>query len=57
MKKKVLVFALVLLCSLSLWAGIDTILSVKTYFTGNNIPESGLYYNDAEGKNSMTGIM
>ena len=50
MKKKVLVFALVLLCSLSLWAGIDTILSVKTYFTGNNIPESGLYYNDAEGK-------
>ena len=44
MKKKVLVFALVLLCSLSLWAGIDTILSVKTYFAGNNIPESGLFY-------------
>ena len=44
MNKKILVFALVLLCSLSLWAGIDTILSVKTYFTGNNIPQPGISY-------------
>ena len=44
MKKKILVFALVLLCSLSLWAGIDTILSVKTYFNGNNIPQPGISY-------------
>ena len=33
MKKKILIVALVLMCSLSLWAGIDTILSVKTYYT------------------------
>ncbi|MCI7607294.1 MAG: hypothetical protein MSS69_11150 [Spirochaetales bacterium] len=50
MKKKILIVALVLMCSLSLWAGIDTILSVKTYYTGNNIPTSGLYYNDDDGK-------
>ncbi|MGN1189048.1 MAG: hypothetical protein ACI4SL_01490 [Candidatus Ornithospirochaeta sp.] len=50
MKKKILIVALVLMYSLSLWAGIDTILSVKTYYTGNNIPTSGLYYNDDDGK-------
>ena len=56
MKKKVLVFALVLLCSLSLWAGIDTILSVKTYFTGNNIPQPGISYDDAKGKYAWDNV-
>ena len=56
MKKKVLVFALVLLCSLSLWAGIDTILSVKTYFTGNNIPQPGISYDDAKGEYAWDNV-
>ena len=41
MKKLALLLVLALLCT-SLWAGIDTILSVKTYYTGNNLPSADL---------------
>ncbi len=37
MKKAALIIIMVML-TVSLQAGIDTILSVKTYYTGNNIP-------------------
>ena len=44
MKKRLLIVAVLVLSSLSLWAGIDTILSVKTYFVPNNIPPAGFNY-------------
>ena len=44
MKKRLLIVAVLVLSSLSLWAGIDTILSVKTYFVLNNIPPAGFNY-------------
>ena len=37
MKKAALIIIMVML-TVSLQAGIDTILSVKTYYTGNNNP-------------------
>lgn len=44
--KKLLVLTLTLfILTCSLWAGVDTILSLKGYYTGNNIPSSGLAYN------------
>ena len=44
MKKRLLIVAVLVLSSLSLWAGIDTILSVKTYFVPKNIPPAGFNY-------------
>ncbi|MGN0906090.1 MAG: hypothetical protein ACI4NM_02990, partial [Bullifex sp.] len=43
MKKAVLV-AIMIVMTLSLSAGIDTILSVKTYYTGNNLPSAAFSY-------------
>ena len=48
MKKRLLIVAVLVLSSLSLWAGIDTILSVKTYFVPNNIPPAGFDYDGSE---------
>ena len=48
MKKRLLIVAVLVLSSLSLWAGIDTILSVKTYFDPNNIPPAGFNYDGSE---------
>ena len=48
MKKRLLIVAVLVLSSLSLWAGIDTILSVKTYFVPNNIPPAGFNYDGSE---------
>lgn len=57
MKKRTLIFVLILIAALSgLYAGIDTILSVKTYFTGNNIPSSGLYYDEENEKYSWKEV-
>ena len=43
MKKSILTIVILFFVSY-LWAGIDTILSFKTYFTFNNIPQADLVY-------------